>query len=303
MKVLIVWGSKMGGTEGIAEILGEELQRAGHEVTLSPAIVAPPPGNFTAVIVGGALYVNRWHPEAHRFVCRYLEELRGRPVWMFSSGPLDDSAKDGGLPPSPQVATLMDRVGALGHATFGGRLPPDAKGLVAAAMARTRSGDWRDPARVRAWAGELARLLPAARPRPAIDPPGRRLPRLVAHGTLGWAAWVALSSGLGGTGTAGEALAMIAVPLVFAALAHHYFRRGGTRNPLPTALALGAVAAVLKLGTAAVLFTSPAPSSLDLALHVIAFWLPLLLVVLSTWAVGAVMLSLPSPRPPAPARA
>src|SRR6516225_1761957 len=32
MRVLVTWGSKRGGTEGIARIIGERLIEAGHEV-------------------------------------------------------------------------------------------------------------------------------------------------------------------------------------------------------------------------------------------------------------------------------
>ena len=53
----------------------------------------------------------------------------------------------------------LDRTGARGHATFGGRLSPDASGFPASAMAKKQAGDWRDPAQVRAWALLIARQL------------------------------------------------------------------------------------------------------------------------------------------------
>jgi hypothetical protein len=59
---------------------------------------------------------------------------------------------------------MANRVGALGHATFGGRLAADAKGFPARAMAKKRAGDWRDPAQIGAWAADIARALPFARP-------------------------------------------------------------------------------------------------------------------------------------------
>jgi menaquinone-dependent protoporphyrinogen oxidase len=112
-----------------------------------------------AVIVGGGLYANRWHRAARRFVLRHREALRQLPVWFFSSGPLDDRADREILAPPGQVQRLMERVGALTHVTFGGRLSPDARGFPASAMARTHAGDWRNPERIRAWAAELARRL------------------------------------------------------------------------------------------------------------------------------------------------
>ncbi len=53
----------------------------------------------------------------------------------------------------------MDRVGAVGHTTFGGRLTPDAKGFPASAMAKKMAGDWRDEESVTLWAKAIAASL------------------------------------------------------------------------------------------------------------------------------------------------
>src|SRR6185503_10851239 len=88
-EILVTWGSKYGGTEGIARMLGESLEARGKSVvTLMPATEVYDLHRFDAVIIGGALYANRWHKDARRFVTRHLRELRRVPVWMFSSGPL-----------------------------------------------------------------------------------------------------------------------------------------------------------------------------------------------------------------------
>ena len=85
----------------------------------------------------------------------YLK-LRTTQVWLFSSGPLGETAEAAGdLEPVRQVVHLMAAVGARGHATFGGRLAPDAKGFLAGAMAKKMSGDWRDQEQVRAWVDEI----------------------------------------------------------------------------------------------------------------------------------------------------
>ena len=76
MKVLITWGSKMGGTEGIARVLAEPLEKAGHTVTLMPAATAPDVSGFDAAVIGGALYAFRWHRDADRFIARNLRGLR-----------------------------------------------------------------------------------------------------------------------------------------------------------------------------------------------------------------------------------
>jgi len=161
MRILVTYGSKMGGTESIAETVGDALRELGMDVdVLTPGEVVSV-GDYDAVVVGGALYAGRWHRAARRFVKHHRRALRQRPVWLFSSGPLDDSASNGDVPPVPQVRVLMGRIGARGHVTFGGRMPADASGLVASSLARHHAGDWRAPEQIRQWAADLAGQLMA----------------------------------------------------------------------------------------------------------------------------------------------
>lgn len=159
MRVLVTYGSKRGGTAGIAEMVAETLQQHGITASVRDTRDVGELEGFDAFVVGGALYAGRWPREAARFVKRLGKRRRDAPVWLFSSGPLDDSASSGELPPTRQVAGLMARTGARGHTTFGGRLLPDAKGFPASAMAKEHAGDWRDPGQIRRWASEIADAL------------------------------------------------------------------------------------------------------------------------------------------------
>ncbi len=68
MHVLVTYGSKMGGTEGLAEMLGAELTDLGHEIDVRAASEVANIGPFDAVIVGGALYYFvSWHKDARAF--------------------------------------------------------------------------------------------------------------------------------------------------------------------------------------------------------------------------------------------
>jgi menaquinone-dependent protoporphyrinogen oxidase len=306
MNILITWGTKMGGTEGIARILGEQLTAADHRVSLAPAAAVRDLAAFDAVIVGGALYANRWHRDARRFVGRHVAELRRIPVWFFSSGPLDDSAERDAIAPSPQVRTLMERVGARGHVTFGGRLRADATGFPAAAMAKEHAGDWRNPAHVRRWADALARELPAARPGDAVDHPGRSAARVVAHALATWgvAAAVATAMFAAAGPTAAAVLRAAAAPLVAALVARRYFAARGAREPLATAIAFAAIAVGLDLAWLGLAVTGLVgldagsfPRDLMTTAAYLGTWLPLVLAFLATWLTGFIMSTLPWPRP------
>jgi menaquinone-dependent protoporphyrinogen oxidase len=284
MRVLITWGSKLGGAEGIARIVGEQLRRSGLEVELKPASEQRDVRGYDAVIIGGALYANLWHRHAYRFATRNIAALRRVPVWLFSSGPLDDSADHRDIPPTPQVEVLMERIGAQGHATFGGRLPADAKGFPAASMAKRLSGDWRNPDRIAAWAAEIAAALPTARPRPAIELPARSLWRLGAHAVAGWALCAALIAALLQFASTGVAIATHAVtaPIIFAAIAVNYFGAHGARDPLPTALAFTAIVALLD----AVIVAGLVLRSYAMFASFAGTWLPFLLIFMATWVAG-----------------
>lgn len=159
MRVLVTYGSKRGGTKGLADMLGSALEDEGVDVTLMQAAGVMDVRPFEAVIVGGALYNKRWHKDARRFVGRHAKALQARPVWLFSSGPLDDSALTDDIDPVKHVASAMDAISARGHMTFGGRLQEDVQGFPASSMAKTMAGDWRDEAHVRDWAKRISEEL------------------------------------------------------------------------------------------------------------------------------------------------
>jgi menaquinone-dependent protoporphyrinogen oxidase len=161
MNVLVTYGSSRGGTAGLADMVATELRGRGLSVEVLPAAQVRTLVPYDAVVVGAAIYINRCHPDVRRFVRHNRRELRLMPTFFFSSGPLDDSAATDDILPVGQVAKLMEIVGAVEHMTFGGQLSPDAEGFVAGAMARKMAGDWRDRAKVTAWADRVADDLAA----------------------------------------------------------------------------------------------------------------------------------------------
>lgn len=156
MRILVAYGSKMGGTKGLAEMLGADLTDLGHEVDVRPAKEVTDVDPYGAVVIGGALYYFiSWNKDAGNLIKRHRKALRQRSVWLFSSGPLDDSATEKDIPPIRAARKAMEQVGARGHVTFGGRLEQESRGLPV--------GDWRDPAHVRSWTERINNELAADR--------------------------------------------------------------------------------------------------------------------------------------------
>jgi len=159
-RVLVAYGTKNGATAGIAETIGAALDREGIAVDVQPAGQVRSVDGYDAVVLGGALYAGRWHRDARRFVRRYAGELDGRPVWLFSSGPLDDSADAREIGPVAQAASAVAALHARQHITFGGQLTETTKGFIARAMVRNgKGGDFRNQERIQAWSRGIAAAL------------------------------------------------------------------------------------------------------------------------------------------------
>lgn len=295
MRVLVTWGSKHGGTEGIAATVAAQLAAHGQTVVAEPAADVRTLDGIDAVVVGGALYANRWPGPLKRFVRRHTRALRRVPVWFFSSGPLDDSADRAPIPAPTEVAVLAERVGAKDHVTFGGRLAATAKGFPAEAMAKTHAGDWRNPERIRAWADAIATELPRAQPGHAVDHAAQAPALWIMTGALGWAITAALAhTALVFVGpTAAPITWGLAAPAVFAVLAWAYFGARGARAPLPTAL--GWAAMLLGLDAALALARDQGLARFGQ----LALWAPAVAVFLLAWAVGVVRSTMPWPKPAA----
>ncbi|WP_416984709.1 flavodoxin domain-containing protein [Streptomyces sp. T028] len=159
-KVLVTYGTTNGSTAEIAEAVAAVLSKDGLSVEARPARNVASVASYDAVVVGGALYAGRWHKDARRFVRRHRRTLAERPVWFFSSGPLDASASERDIPPVRGVRRAMARLDVREHITFGGRLEEGAKGRVAGMILRSgKGGDFRDFGAIETWAAGIAHEL------------------------------------------------------------------------------------------------------------------------------------------------
>ena len=178
MKALIVYGTRGGGTAGLAHMIGTSFEREGWQVEVRDAADAPGIGDVDVVVVGGGLYAGRWVRSVRRWARRHTPTLKIVPVWFFSSGPLDDSARAGDIAPTPSVAKLAREIEISGHMTFGGYLDKAPNGFIARQMARKSAGDWRDPEHVAEWVHRICRrtqiaaaVFPAQRAAEPATPP------------------------------------------------------------------------------------------------------------------------------------
>ncbi|WP_306334090.1 flavodoxin domain-containing protein [Streptomyces sp. KL118A] len=156
-KVLVAYGTTNGSTARIAEAIADVLRRNGLRAEAIPARSVADVGSYDGVVLGGALYAGRWHKDARRFARRHRRALATRPLWLFSSGPLDATASQREIPPVRGAKAVLFRLDAEEHRTFGGCLQEGAKGFIARKIVDSgKGGDFRDFTQIEGWAQRIA---------------------------------------------------------------------------------------------------------------------------------------------------
>ena len=164
-KVLVVYASKYGATKEIAEKIGEVLRQEGLIADVRPAKDAGDPADYKAVIIGSASYMFNWRKDASGFLNKFEKVLAERPVWIFSSGPLEKGdpvqlLKGQILPKSLQP--VVDRIKPRDIAVFHGAIFMDKLNFFEKWMmqrVKTGVGDFRDWDMITKWAKNIADAL------------------------------------------------------------------------------------------------------------------------------------------------
>jgi menaquinone-dependent protoporphyrinogen oxidase len=182
MKILVTVASRHGSTAMIGDCIREELEGLGHRTHVVPAELVDDVSSYDAVVLGSAVYAGRWLGAARKVAARFEADLRRRPVWLFSSGPVGDPAKPS--QPPAEALELTQRLNARDHQVFEGRLDRGQLGigerLVVRAF-RAPSGDYRPWPAVAAWARMIGDSLDREAALATASPP----PEPTAAGALG----------------------------------------------------------------------------------------------------------------------
>lgn len=165
MTVLVAYASKRGSTAEIAETLAATLRREGLGVCLERAEDVQCLDAYDAVVLGSAAYMKRWRGDAGHFLKKHRKDLRNKPFWVFSSGPVGGPADDNPeWSEPPRIAAKVEDLGGREHVVFGGCLPAEPQGLMEKALVEgtpRELRDRRDWAEIRVWAQSIANALVA----------------------------------------------------------------------------------------------------------------------------------------------
>jgi len=156
--VLVASASKHGTSREVAEFIAHTLERRGLAVEVEEAGRVDTVAPYDAVIVGGGLYMGKWHKDARRLLERHREQLAGIPLAVFGMGPdsLEDSKVvesrkqlDRSLAATPELEPIAVTI-------FGGALKPETWRFPFSKLPAFDARDWDA---IEEWADDVASRL------------------------------------------------------------------------------------------------------------------------------------------------
>ena len=168
--VLIAYATKHGSTREVAEAVADTLQEHGLGVETLPAARVVDVSPYAGVVVGGALYLGRWHPDAVDFLQEHRHTLATLPLAVFGMGPRTMEEHDAEESRTQLVKALakVPEIDPCAVAIFGGVINPHTLHFP---LSRLPASDARDWSAIRAWATDFARVFDYGKAAPdARDP-------------------------------------------------------------------------------------------------------------------------------------
>ena len=164
-RVLVAYASKYGATAGIAERIGQVLRDADLSVDVLAADQVDSLADYRAVILGSAVSMGRWRRESARLLTTNETILRGKPVWLFSSGPMGEGDAEElteGWRFPRKLQPIADRIGPRDIVVFHGAVDVEKLGFFDKWILKKVEapvGDFRDWAAITAWAEGIVAAL------------------------------------------------------------------------------------------------------------------------------------------------
>ena len=162
-RILVAYASRNGSTAEIAQAIGKELAAAGLAVDVAGIKTISTLTGYTAVVVGGPLYMGSVDGALGKFVGRSHEQLLNLPVAAFAVGLAPKNPDPGAVEMAMgALKKSLEPLTPVSSALFAGKLDPAMVNFVMRkflAMAKIPAGDFRDWDAIAAWARELPEKL------------------------------------------------------------------------------------------------------------------------------------------------
>jgi len=160
-RVLVTYASKYGSTGGVADAIGKELCGKGLAADVALIRNAGDLGSYQGVVVGSAIYMGKWMPEATDFVKKNRDILGRIPVAYFLvcitlAQPTEENRAKV-LSYMEPIMKAVPEIRPLGIGTFAGALDYNKLSWLNKQILKAKGapeGDFRDWNSIRTWARE-----------------------------------------------------------------------------------------------------------------------------------------------------
>ncbi len=166
-KILVAYATRAGSTTETAEAIAESLRVDGNTVDLRPMKSAPAVNTYDALVIGSAVHMGTWLPEAVDFVKRNRVALAQVPTAFFTVHMLNlgdsEESQQARLKYTASVRALVTPkeetffAGKMDYArlSFSDRIIA----MLVGRLTGSKEADYRDWALIRTWATSLKQKL------------------------------------------------------------------------------------------------------------------------------------------------
>ena len=142
--ILVAYATKHGSTREVADAIGAALLEHGLLVDVLSAQDVHSLEPYAGVVLGGALYMGRWHRDAREFLKRHEKALESIPLAVFGMGPktLDDADVAGARAQLDAALAKTPTLTPDDIAVFGGVIDPAKLRFPLSRLPASDARDW-----------------------------------------------------------------------------------------------------------------------------------------------------------------